>query len=271
MITPYTAVAHRFGCIVLAMATFLLVSAVTGTTRAATITVYAAASTVDIMTEVANRFEDGTGHHVRLSVAASSALARQIENGAPANIYLSANVRWMNYLIKKGLIDPASRHNLLRNSLVLIAPTDGKTVEKPAAPLLTLSFPFAAVIGDGRLALADPDHVPAGIYGKQALETLGAWPALKDHVARAQNVRAALALVARGEAPAGIVYRTDALATDAVRIIGRFPDGSHDPIVYPVAVIKGRHSPAADAFLDYLFTPDSQAVYDRYGFDRPVD
>jgi molybdate transport system substrate-binding protein len=236
--------------------------------RAETITVYAAASTIDIMTEVTHRFTGDTGHLVHLSVAASSALARQIEAGAPADIYLSANVRWMDYLAERDLIESGTRRNLLRNGLVLIVPADGAAGD---APVLDSSYPFSDLIGDGRLALADPDHVPAGIYGKQALETLGVWPVLRDRLARAQNVRAALVLVARGEVPAGIVYPTDALATDEVRVVGRFPDGSHDAIVYPIAIVKGRRTPAADAFLAYLSGPDSRKIFRRYGFDRPAE
>jgi len=174
---------RRLGTMVLALGLLCAASV----TRAEVITLYAAASTVDIMTLVARKFEDDTGHRVRLSVAASSALARQIEAGAPADIYLAANVRWMDYLAKRDLIEADSRRNLLRNGLVLIAPADGKAGD---APLLDGAYPFSDLIGDGRLAMADPDHVPAGIYGRQALETLGADATLEDAIREALRVAA---------------------------------------------------------------------------------
>ena len=196
-----------------------------------------------------------------ISFAASSALARQIEAGAPADLFLSADEEWMDYLAGKGLIVPASRVSFLRNSLVLIAPSSSKL-----RLMIVSRFPLARALGDGRLAMADPDAVPAGRYGKAALERLDVWAGVSDKLARAENVRAALALVERGEAPLGIVYATDARASTKVRVIGTFPHGSHPPISYPVARLKTSTNAEADLFRRFLLSREGKAIFTRYGF-----
>ena len=227
------------------------------------ITVYAAASLREALDENARRFETGRGVKVVVSYAASPALARQIEQGAPADIFISADLEWMDYLEKRGLIQAGTRSNLLANRLVLIAPADSK-----AAFTIAPRFPLAALLGDGRLAMADPDSVPAGKYGRAALQALEVWPAVAPKVARAENVRAALALVARGEAPFGIVYSTDAAAERKVKVIGEFAAHLHPPIVYPAALVAGSKSAIAESFLHFLRSAEARAVWQQYGF-RP--
>lgn len=199
-----------------------------------------------------------------LSFAASSALARQVENGAPADIFFSADEQWMDDLDGKGLLRPGTRATVLGNSIVLIAP-------KTSLVTARLDDPrgFGAALGDGRLSMADPAAVPAGKYGMAALKTLGIWPVVEKRVARAENVRAALALVERGEAPLGIVYATDAAASAKVRVVAVFPQDSHPPILYPVAVLKNATSADAQAFRDFLASPESQGIFRKYGFTAP--
>ena len=198
-----------------------------------------------------------------VSYAASPALARQIENGAPADIFVSADLEWMDYLEKRKLVRAGTRANLLSNRLVLIAPADSKAV-------LTIGprFPLAALLGDKRLAMADPDSVPAGKYGRAALEALEVWAEVAPKVARAENVRAALALVARGEAPFGIVYATDAVAERKVRVIGEFAAHLHPAIVYPAALTSASKSERAGSFLQFLRSAEARPVWQQYGF-RP--
>jgi molybdate transport system substrate-binding protein len=196
-----------------------------------------------------------------VSYAASSALARQIEAAAPADLFISADLEWMDYLAARRLIQPGSRVNLLGNRLVLIAPAGSA-----ANFAVDRGMPLARTLGDGRLAMADPDSVPAGKYGKAALEALGAWNAVAARVARAENVRAALALVARGECPLGIVYATDAAAEPKVRVVGAFPTGTHPPIVYPAALTAASANPAARGFLEFLGSAETKPVFERYGF-----
>jgi molybdate transport system substrate-binding protein len=196
-----------------------------------------------------------------VSYASSSALARQIEAGAPAQIYLSADLAWMDYLQQRNLIHSDSRRNLLGNKLVLIAPATSSVRAAVEA-----GFPLARLLGEGRLALGDPTHVPAGKYAKAALESLGVWESVKDRLAPAENVRAALALVARGETPLGIVYATDAAAEPRVRAVGAFPAGSHPPIVYPAALTSHAKGGAPGRFLDFLGTPRARAIFEKHGF-----
>lgn len=203
------------------------------------------------------------GAPVRVSYAASSTLARQLEHGAPADLFLSADLDWMDAVAAKGLIQPASRRNLLGNALVLIAPAS-----QPTALALTPGAPLTARLGSGRLAVADPVTVPAGKYAKEALTSLGLWDGVAPRLAPAENVRAALFFVSRGEAPLGIVYRTDALADPGVMIAGVFPASSHAPIIYPVALTRGA-SPGAAAVLAVLFTPQARNVFTRLGFGEP--
>ena len=227
------------------------------------VTVFAAASLKEAMDELARRFESAGGGRVLVSYAATPALARQIENGAPADIFISADLDWMEYLGKRKLVRAATRANLLSNRLVLIAPADSKAV-------LTIGprFPLAALLGDKRLAMADPDSVPAGKYGRAALEALEVWAEVAPKVARAENVRAALALVARGETPFGIVYATDALAERKVRVIGEFAAHLHPAIVYPAALTSASKSERAGSFLQFLRSAEARPVWQQYGF-RP--
>ena len=225
--------------------------------------VFAAASLKEAMDELARRFERAGAGRVLVSYAASPALARQIENGAPADIFVSADLEWMDYLEKRKLVRAGTRANLLSNRLVLIAPADSKAV-------LTIGprFPLAALLGDKRLAMADPDSVPAGKYGRVALEALEVWAEVAPKVARAENVRAALALVARGETPFGIVYATDALAERKVRVIGEFAAHLHPAIVYPAALTSASKSERAGSFLQFLRSAEARPVWQQYGF-RP--
>lgn len=225
------------------------------------ITVFAAASLKETAEAVAEKWEAETGNAVTLSFAGSSALARQIEAGAPADLFLSADQRWMDYLSEKGLVAPQSRVDLLRNRLVLVAPkADAKPVD--IAP----GFPLATLLGESRLAMANVDAVPAGTYGKAALESLGVWDGVKDRVAQAENVRAALLLVSRGEAPYGVVYETDAKVDPSVAIVGRFPEESHPAIIYPAARLLTSKTPASASFLTYLQGPEAHAIFTAAGF-----
>jgi molybdate transport system substrate-binding protein len=198
---------------------------------------------------------------VTFSYAASSAVAKQIESGAPADLFASANPKWANYLQEKGLIRPETRKNLLGNSLVLIAAAAMKDDLKIAP-----GFPLAAAIGDSRLAMGTPGAVPAGTYAKAALTSLGIWDQAAPHIAGAATVRAALALVARGEAKYGIVYRTDASAEKAVRIVDTFPADSHPPIIYPFAVTTSSTNPDTAAFMNYLSSPPAARIFETEGF-----
>lgn len=228
---------------------------------AAEVLVFGAASLKEALDEQARRFEASSGHRVVVSYGASNTLAKQIESGAPADLFVSADLDWMDFLDGKSLLMPGTRIQLLRNSLVLIAPASS-SVALGIGP----GFALAAALGTGKLAMANPDSVPAGKYGKAALESLGAWTSVEKQVARAENVRAALALVSRGEAPLGIVYATDALADKGVRIVGTFPATSHPPIVYPAAVMASSKSPAAKPLLDFLRSPPARATWEKYGF-----
>jgi len=228
---------------------------------AADVTVFAAASLKESMDEQARRFEAATGSKVTVSYGASNALAKQIESGAPADVFISADLDWMDYLDQRKLLKPSTRSNLLDNALVLIAPA-ASTATLRIAP----NFPLASALGSDKLAMANPDSVPAGKYGKAALENLGVWKSVESKVARAENVRAALALVSRGEAPFGIVYKTDAMADKGVKIVDAFPSGSHPPIVYPVAVVANAKSTAASALVDYLRSAPARPVWEKYGF-----
>jgi molybdate transport system substrate-binding protein len=225
------------------------------------ITVFAAASLTNALQDIDETFDRKTGNAVRESFASSSILARQIEAGAPAQIFISADTKWMNYLAKKGLI--GAQRNLLGNELALIAPTNSMLAPRA----IDRATDWLRLLGsDGRLALGDPDHVPAGIYAKEALQHLGAWKDLEPRVAPAEDVRGALALVERGEAPLGIVYVTDARVSARVRIVGVFPPASHAPIVYPAAILKGANGRAVEAYFRFLGGPVARATFTRYGF-----
>jgi molybdate transport system substrate-binding protein len=228
---------------------------------AADVTVFAAASLKEALDEAGRAFTAATGNKVVVAYGASNALAKQIEAGAPADIFISADTDWMDYLDRRKLLQPGTRANLLTNALVLVAPASSTTTLK-----IGPGFALAAALGRDRLALANPDSVPAGKYAKAALEKLGAWTSVERQTARADNVRAALALVARGETPFGIVYRTDALADKGVRIVDTFAAGTHPDIVYPAALVAGTRSAAAVALLAYLRAPESRATWTRHGF-----
>jgi molybdate transport system substrate-binding protein len=219
-------------------------------------TVFAAASLKNALDEAAALYQDRTV----ISYGASSALARQIESGAPADVFISADLDWMDYMEKKTLLAPGTRKNLLGNRLVLIAPARQPVQLQPGP-----GFPIAKALGGGRLALAEPNSVPAGKYAKAALEKFGVWGEVAGRVAPADNVRAALLLVARGEAPLGVVYQTDANAEPNVRVAGVFPANSHPPIVYPAAAIKNA-KPGAAPFLEYLASPRARAIFEKHGF-----
>jgi molybdate transport system substrate-binding protein len=224
------------------------------------VTVFAAASLKNALDEVDLAFESLGHGTARASYASSSVIARQIAAGAPADVFISADTDWMDDLDRRGLIVKASRHNLLSNRLVLVAPKDSQ-LRLRLAPGMKL----AAALGGGRLAIGGPD-VPAGRYAEAALRSLGVWPSVKDHLAPGENVRATLAFVARGEAPLGIVYETDALIEPAVRVVGVFPASSHAPIIYPAALVAASRNPAARAYLDFLRRPPARAIFRRYGF-----
>jgi molybdate transport system substrate-binding protein len=198
---------------------------------------------------------------IRASYAASSALAKQIENGAPADIYISADLDWMNDVEKHHMIQPKTRRNLLGNVLVLIAPADSK-IKVDIKP----GFPLAAILGDRHLAMADPAGVPAGKYGKAALEKLGVWNSVESKVARAQNVRAALLYVSRRETPLGIVYQTDAAADKGVKIVGVFPADTYPPIIYPIALTASSKNPEAATFLAFLESDAAKPFFEKQGF-----
>jgi molybdate transport system substrate-binding protein len=227
---------------------------------AAPVTVFAAASLKNAMDDTITAFTARTHIPARASYGASSALARQIEQGAPADVFVSADVDWMDYVAKRNLIVPDSRVDLLSNHLALIAPADS-TLKLKISP----GMPLAAALGSGRLAVAGPD-VPAGRYAQASLTTLGVWPSVQDKLARAESVRAALAFVARGETPLGIVYDTDAKVEPKVRIVGLFPDATHAPIVYPAAVVAASRNPGATAFIHFLRGREAVAIFHRYGF-----
>ncbi len=227
------------------------------------ITVYAAASLKESLDAIVKDWRQHTGQSVRVSYAASSLLARQIEQGAPADLMISADTQWMDWLQTRELIRPESRRDLLRNTLVLIAPVDS---DLRAFKLGCLPCWRAALDGR-RLAIAEPDGVPAGRYAREALTRLGVWSELSPGLARADNVRAAMAFVALGELPLGIVYRTDALAEPGVRVVSAIPTRLHARIIYPVAQLRNADATASADFLDFLNSPLADRIFAQAGFD----
>jgi molybdate transport system substrate-binding protein len=231
-------------------------------TETTTVTIFAAASLKNALDSAATAYQANSGNKIVISYAGSSALAKQIEHGAPADIFISADLDWMNYLAKAKLIKDDTRSNMLGNRLVLIAPKSSSADIK-----IGKDFALAAALGDGRLAVADVKAVPAGKYAHAALEKLGVWTAVEPKLAQAENVRAALALVAQGEAPFGIVYQTDAAAEPKVKVVDAFPDDTHPPIIYPIAVTAASKNPdEALAFIGYLKSPEGQAAFTKQGF-----
>jgi molybdate transport system substrate-binding protein len=229
--------------------------------EAKSLTVFAAASLKGSLDKAAALYQSKTGVKVAISFAASSALAKQIEAGAPADIFLSADLKWMSYLVGKGLVKKEQVVKLLGNRLVLVGSPD---FEKPLT--IGKDFPLAEALGDGRIAMGEPKSVPAGKYGREALEHYGVWKAVEPKVAAADNVRAALQLVARGEAPLGIVYETDAKAEAGVKVVGVFPEESHAPIIYPIAPVAASTNASAQGFLSFLNGADAQAIFKQAGF-----
>lgn len=226
-----------------------------------TLTVFAAASMKNALDDANAAFTKATGVKVTASYAASSALAKQIESGAPADVFISADLKWMDFVADKKLIKPDSRYNLLGNKLVLIAGKDSKI----ANVKIEQGFDIAKLAGDGRIAVADVKAVPAGLYAKAALENLGSWQAAEPKLAMAENVRATLAFVARGETPIGIVYETDAKVEPNVKIIATFPDGSYPPVTYPVAATANAKADAGK-YLTFLRGNEAKAIFEKYGF-----
>jgi molybdate transport system substrate-binding protein len=249
----------------LAMAALLVWAVGAGATSAAAqgtpLLVFAAASLKNALDDANALFERQKGVKPTTSYAASSALAKQIEAGAPADIFISADLDWMDYVEHKNLIRPRTRANLLGNKIVLIAPANS-AIQLAIGP----NFPLAHALGDGRLAMADTASVPAGKYGKAALEALGVWSSVANKIAPAENVRATLLLVSRGETPLGIVYQTDAAVDPNVKILGSFPDNTHPPIVYPVALIQSSTNPAASDYLAFLKSAAARPFFEKQGF-----
>jgi molybdate transport system substrate-binding protein len=226
------------------------------------VTVFAAASLTDAMKDVSAKWAEAGHQPLRLSFGSSSTLARQIEQGAPANVFASADEKWMDYVVEKQLIAAGTRKSLIGHDLVLVVAAD-----KPMHVAISKSFDLTGLLGaNGRLATGDPAHVPVGIYAEQALRKLGMWASVSPWLARTEDVRAALLLVERGEAPAGIVYATDAAVSKAVMIAGTFPADSHDPVSYPFAITKSGDTADARALLDFLTSPAARAVFVQRGF-----
>jgi molybdate transport system substrate-binding protein len=222
--------------------------------------VFAASSLTNVIDELGQAFTAKTGIPIKSSYAASSVLAKQIEAGAPAQIFFSADTDWVDYVEQRKLLQPGSRHNVVANRLVLIAPADSHAQIKIAP-----HFNLAGVLGDGKLATGDPDSVPVGKYAKAALEKLGVWESVSSHIVGAENVRAALAFVARGEAALGIVYETDAKAESRVKVVGVFPEDSHPPITYPIALTAGA-GPDAAKFVAFVRSAAGSKIFRKYGF-----
>lgn len=256
---------HRRLCRVLlrlAAGTWLGALALTAPAAAAEpVTIFAAASLKNALDAANAEWRKETAKATRASYAASSALAKQIENGAPVDVFISADLAWMDYLAKKNLIRTETRANFLGNRLVLVAPT---ATARPVA--LQPGVDLAALVGPGKLAMGDVTSVPAGKYGKAALETLGAWAGVQNKIAGTESVRAALLLVARGEAPYGIVYQTDAAAEPGVALVGTFPENTHPPILYPIALIAASKNADAAAYLRFLQSDKAAVFFTAQGF-----
>lgn len=238
-----------------------------------TLTVFAAASLKNALDDVNAAFTKASSIKVTTSYAASSALAKQIETGAPADVFISADLKWMDYVAEKKQIENDTRFNLLGNKLVLIAGKDSKLSNVQIGQVGTgAGFDIAKLAGDGRIAVADTKAVPAGLYAKAALEKLGAWKAAEPKLAQAENVRATLAFVARGETPIGIVYETDAKVEPNVKIVGTFPDGSYPPVTYPAAATANAKADTAK-YLHFLRSSAAKTIFEKYGFSyliKPV-
>jgi molybdate transport system substrate-binding protein len=253
--------ARKWSQAVLALLAPVLLLVLTARASADDVVVFAAASLTNALGEIGQAFERQGSDKVAFSFASSSTLAKQIESGAPASVFISADLEWMDYLDKLELIVPGSRSNLLGNRLVLVAPKDSDL-----SVALKEGVDLVHLLKGGLLATGDPDHVPVGKYAKMALQKLGAWDTVSGKIARADSVRAALALVERGEVTIGIVYATDAAISPKVKVIGMFDEDLHPPIRYPAGLIQGKATPAATRFLDYLKTNESKTTFQKYGF-----
>ncbi|QOL13930.1 molybdate ABC transporter substrate-binding protein [Dickeya dianthicola] len=230
------------------------------------VTVFAAASLTNALQDIAAQYQKENQVSIVASYASSSTLARQIEQGAPADLFISADQQWMDYAQGKQLTENDTRYTLLGNQLVVIAPKSADT----KGFKIDDKTDWKALLKGGRLSVGDPDHVPAGIYAKEALQKLSAWDTLSPLMARANDVRAAMILVEREEAPLGIVYGSDAVASTKVKVVGIFPENTHKPVEYPMAIVKGHNTPAVKSFFDYLKTPQAAVVFKQYGF-TPVN
>jgi molybdate transport system substrate-binding protein len=259
-----------FTCLLSAVALSLAFSACgpkeqsSGSSEASSkLTIFAAASTTNAVQEIAELYQETSGVSVVSSFASSSTLAKQIAQGAPAEFFISANPKWMSFLEEADAVLAGTRIDLLGNRLVLIAPVDSaiETIEIDDKLDLLAYLPSGA-----RIAMGDPAHVPAGIYGQSALQHLGLWSSVKMRVAPMNDVRAALSIVERGEAPLGIVYATDAALSERVKVVGVFPEGSHPAIVYPFAVVADEMSELARSFYDFLQGPEAASIFEKYGF-----
>lgn len=252
-------------CKILCLATvLLLVSTVHGVSAQGDVTVFAAASATNALTEIGTMYEESGQDKAVFSFASSSTLAKQIENGAPADVFLSANAQWMDYLADKKMLVEESRKDLLGNRIVFIVPK-ASAVETIA---ITPELDILALLGkDGRISVGDPAHVPVGTYAKAALEKLGLWNKVSDKIAPAKDVRAGLALVERAESPLGIVYASDAAISNKIRIVGTFPLDTHPNIDYPVAVVNTGKADAAKAFVDFMASDKAKEVWAKYGFE----
>ncbi len=226
------------------------------------VTVFAAASLTNALTEIGQQYSKTHADKVIFSFASSSTLARQIAQGAPADVYLSANQKWMDYLVKQKAVKADTRKTLLKNNLVLIA-SDKTSIGKVE---LNAQWDIAKALDGNRLSVGDPDHVPAGRYAKQALQSLHLWSKAEPLLARGSNVRAALALVERDEAPLGIVYGTDAKIASHIKVVATFPASSHKPIEYPLVLVKAKPDAASQKFYSYLQTDAAKQVFKKYGF-----
>jgi molybdate transport system substrate-binding protein len=242
------------------LALLLCVAPAASAAAAGAVTVYAAASLTEALQEIADRYAKVTGVAVKLSFAASSSLARQIEAGSRAEVFFPADQQWMDYLEQRNLLQAGSRHDVVGNRLVLIAPADSRLALR-----IGPKFPLRAALGTERLATGDPDVVPVGRYARAALLSLGVWDDVADRLVRAENVRSALTFVARAEVPLGIVYATDARVDPKVRVVDVFPASSHPPITYPIALTREASPPAA-AFVGYLRGQEGRAVFEKFGF-----
>lgn len=257
-----TRLKQLLGLTTASMLCMALISSPSFATENQQVTVFAAASLTNVLDEIGQQYEKEHQTKVVFSYASSSTLAKQIANGAPADLFISASQKWMDYLADAKAIDVTSRKTLLKNTLVLIAEKNSPINEV----VLNSDWDIKAALAGNRMAVGDPAHVPAGQYAKQALETLGLWQVADPLLARANNVRAALALVEQGEAPLGIVYSTDAKVAQKVKVVATFPASSYSPIEYPVALIKQDASTEAKSFNAYLQSQSAKEVFEKYGF-----